>query len=259
MYIEDNFTGSNRGRPWVLSGPTKIQEFGFDPSKMALTEVHNIAEERACALTGVPAAIVGFGSGLEQTKVGATMKELREAAWNDCVVPLLKEYCRQVGHQLLPDFEADPKRLMLQPNTKDVGALQENQDKKSERADRLFRAGIITRARAKQMIGDEFTPADKVYLLPFTVVEVPEGTSLVDAIDDAAGPEDVPPGADAATTKAFRDLQMKASKSAKQRRLIARLQRQQIRQQTWRISSIASARTLARPPAWHLRSRRTGA
>ena len=65
------------GATVVIREQTKAQQIRTDLSGAALAQIRNIAEERVTAALGVPAAVVGFGSGLEQTKVGATMRELR--------------------------------------------------------------------------------------------------------------------------------------------------------------------------------------
>jgi HK97 family phage portal protein len=71
QYIKDMFSGDRRGDPLVMGGPTKVQQFGYDPKNMDLTTVRNTAEERSCSSLGIPAAVVGFGTGLENSKVGA--------------------------------------------------------------------------------------------------------------------------------------------------------------------------------------------
>src|SRR5690606_1589441 len=79
-YMKSAFTGNQRGEWLVLGTPTETSAFGFDPQALMLGNLRDIAEERVCAALGVPAAVVGFGSGLQSTKVGATMKELRKEA-----------------------------------------------------------------------------------------------------------------------------------------------------------------------------------
>src|SRR3546814_12138577 len=54
---------------------------------MDLSAARDVAEERVCALLGIPAAVVGFGAGLQTAKVGATMGELRTLAWTNGVLP----------------------------------------------------------------------------------------------------------------------------------------------------------------------------
>src|SRR5215813_12549866 len=80
-YISTRFTGDHRGEPLALGAPTDVSKLGFAPS-----DLRNTAEERASAALGIPAAVVGFGTGLETTKVGATMSEMRKLAWMNGII-----------------------------------------------------------------------------------------------------------------------------------------------------------------------------
>ncbi|MFK4985474.1 phage portal protein, partial [Klebsiella pneumoniae] len=84
-WFKQAFGGDNRGGPLVMGAPTDVTPYGFNPQQMNMSEGRDVAEERVCACLGIPAAIVGFGAGLQQTKVGATMEELRKLAWNNGV------------------------------------------------------------------------------------------------------------------------------------------------------------------------------
>lgn len=68
---KDKFGGDKRGEPLVLTGPTEIKKIAFSPQDLDLGKLRNIPEERVTAVLGIPAAVVGFGTGLQQTKVGA--------------------------------------------------------------------------------------------------------------------------------------------------------------------------------------------
>ena len=72
-HAEAEFAGANRGKTAFVGIPMDMHQMGFDPSQMDLSTLCNTAEERVTAVLGVPASVVGFGTGLEQTKVGATL------------------------------------------------------------------------------------------------------------------------------------------------------------------------------------------
>ncbi|KKL47945.1 hypothetical protein LCGC14_2330450, partial [marine sediment metagenome] len=86
-YMSTGFTGKKRGNWLVLGSPTEVSQFGFDPNRLMLGPLRDISEERICAMLGVPAAVVGFGAGLQSTKVGATMRELVKLAKVNCIEP----------------------------------------------------------------------------------------------------------------------------------------------------------------------------
>jgi hypothetical protein len=77
-----------------LTGGTTAMQLGFAPRDLDLSALRNVAEERVCAALGVPAAVVGFGTGLEQTKLGATMRELRQLEAAAAVKQPVAQSCR---------------------------------------------------------------------------------------------------------------------------------------------------------------------
>jgi phage portal protein BeeE len=159
--INTEYTGSGRGKALVMLGPTKVEQFGFSPKELDLSPLRNISEERVTAALGVPAAVVGFGAGLQTTKVGATMKEMRQLAWTNGVIPMQSTIAGEVTRSLAPKFDV---ALVEFDNTK-VEALRENQDTKANRVDKLWRSGVITRAEARTATGFEADEADNVYLV----------------------------------------------------------------------------------------------
>ncbi|MGH7185160.1 MAG: phage portal protein, partial [Pseudomonadota bacterium] len=184
-YMATAFTGDQRGGAMVMGMPTDVAQFGFDPNKLMLGNLRDIAEERVCAALGLPAAVVGFGSGLQSTKVGATMRELRRLAWVQCLMPTQKSLARQLTAQLLPDFVAQLRRFRIYFDTSDVSAFQEEDDLRAARVARLVTAGVLRVDRGQEMLGLEVDDTQKVYLRP--------SNSLPVGPDAPAQP--VPPGA----------------------------------------------------------------
>jgi hypothetical protein len=88
QYIQRAFTGDKRGEALALGAPTEAQLLQYNMQGFDVGPIRDVSEERVCAAIGIPAAVVGFGTGLQQTKVGATMKEMRQLAWISGVIPL---------------------------------------------------------------------------------------------------------------------------------------------------------------------------
>lgn len=168
-YFDSQFTRANRGKPVVLSGRTKVDQFGFSPQQLDMSALRNISEERVAAALGVPAAVVGFGTGLEQTRVGATLRELRRLAWENGVIPLQRVVAAQITSSLLPQGET------LAFDTSEVTALQEDETARVERVARLVSAGVWTRAEAREATGVEARPEDDVFLIPISMIVTPRG------------------------------------------------------------------------------------
>lgn len=175
QWLAEAFTGDHRGKPLVMGMPTDVKEFGFSPDKMALSAVRNVAEERVSAVLGIPAAVVGFGSGLEQTKVGATMTELRKQAWTNGVVPILLVFAEEIGRVALTKEER-AAGLRCEFDTSDVLALQDDEKMLADRWDVMVRGSWATRAEARRAVGLDADDADEVYLVPFSTFEVPKGS-----------------------------------------------------------------------------------
>jgi len=177
-YIKEHTTGDNRGETMVFTGPTKLQEFGFDPKSMDLSTLRGIPEERVSAVTGIPAAVVGFGSGLAQTKVGATMKELREMAYEDGIIPIQRLIGPEIERQLLNEFVPNPDDWTVKFDLSQVRVLQDDQDALYNRTLAAWNGGLISRAQGKQAIGYDALPTDEIRRVPFSTTEVNEGEAL---------------------------------------------------------------------------------
>jgi HK97 family phage portal protein len=176
---KERFGGDNRGEPLVMQGPTQVQVLSFSPEQMNLREIRNIPEERITAVFGIPAAVVGLGTGLEQTKVGATMSEQREQAYESCLIPLQRLIAAELQMQLVPDF-GNPARLRVRFDLSEVRVLQDDQNALHTRAREDLKAGLLTLNQALGMIGEEplSGPEGDVRFLPKTVTV----TTIEDAI-----------------------------------------------------------------------------
>ncbi len=189
---KERFGGDNRGEPMVMAGPTNVQVLSFSPEQMNLREIRNVPEERITAVFGIPAAVIGLGTGLENTKVGATMAEMREQAYESCLIPLQRLIVAELQRQLVPDF-GNPARLRVQFDLSAVRVLQDDQNALHERARADLAGGLLTLNQALEMIGQDpvdGTAGDSRYvpntvtvktletLIPEPAAVVPEPTPL---------------------------------------------------------------------------------
>ncbi len=151
-YFRRVFRGDNRGEPMVFSTQMRVERFDVDLSKMGIEKLRQLPEERVCAVFGIPAAVVGFGTGMEQTKVGATMRELRETAYENCIVPMHRMFAEQITATLLPQIDDDRTRRAIF-DIADVRVLQEDENAFSQRIVGEYGVGIISRGEAKRELG----------------------------------------------------------------------------------------------------------
>jgi hypothetical protein len=187
-YFDNSFKGESRGAALVLGGPTDVQQFGFDPNKLMLPNLRDISEERVCAALGIPSAVVGFGSGLQSTKVGATMRELVKLARVQCLNPMLWTFGETVTEQLQTDFVGEKFRQTFRCrfDVSEVSAFQEDAKSEAERIALLVREGILRVDRGQQMLGLEVDTSRAVYLKSETATVEPEDPPVSDDTDDEA-------------------------------------------------------------------------
>jgi len=174
--IEAKYGGDRRGGVLVMGSATKVDQFGFSPDQLKLGDIRDIPEERVTAALGIPAAVVGFGAGLQATKVGATMDALRDQAWQNNLIPTQRIFGAKLRQQLLPEYEPDARRrrsFVVGFDTSAVAIMADYQVKFAEKHERLVRAGVEQRAEARAALDLPIGPRDRVYLLNAGVLEVP--------------------------------------------------------------------------------------
>jgi HK97 family phage portal protein len=185
-------TGEHRGEPMVMRSETHVQVLGFNPQQMDLRNVRGIPEERVSALYGIPAAVVGLGSGLANSKVGATMSEFREQAYENMITPTQRLLAAELRTQLLPDF-GDPARLRIDFDLSQVRVLQEDQNALYER---LNATAWMTLDEKRSAVG--LPPLERdagnVLLIPNTVTPTDPADLLLPPEPEPAEPVALSPG-----------------------------------------------------------------
>lgn len=173
-WLKQAFGGDRRGDPLVMGAPTDVHQFGFNPQQMNMGEARDIAEERICAALGIPAAIVGFGAGLQSTKVGATMNEMAKLAWRNGVLPILRVFADELDRSLLPDF-GNAAGLNFWHDTSDVAALQEDRAQAATAWNTMVGGGWAEVAEGREGMGLPVRDSDQIFLRPAMSMEVPGG------------------------------------------------------------------------------------
>lgn len=175
-WFRQAFGGDRRGEPLVMGAPTDVSQFGFNPQQLNMSEARDVAEERVCAQLGIPAAVVGFGAGLQSTKVGATMSELIKLAWRNGVLPVGRAFADELDRSLLLDFgRADPLKAFF--DTSEVLALSDDEDRLTTRIMAQVSGGLITVAEGREALGWDVDPSHQIYLRPAMALETPAGSA----------------------------------------------------------------------------------
>jgi HK97 family phage portal protein len=169
-YFKGAFTGDRRGEPLVMSGPTRVAQFGFSPEQLLLRELRRIPEERVTAVMGVPAIVAGLGAGLERSTF-SNMAEAREAAYESGLIPTQRILSEEVRFQLLSDFEPDPFAWRFGFDLSKVRVLQEDLTRQAERFNIGVNGGWVKVSEARAAVGLAVEDGDDVYLRPLNVRE----------------------------------------------------------------------------------------
>lgn len=182
---QDLTTGENRGQALVMTGATKVDRIGFNPSEMNVRDLRRIPEERISGIFGVPAIVAGLGAGLDRSTF-SNMAEAREAAYESCIIPMQDALLDDLRVQLIPDF-GDPQRLKMEFDRSQVRVLQEDQNALHARARDNLLAGGISLNEYRQEIGLDPLPGKDgdVFYIPGSVTPT-DPTELI------AEPELVP-------------------------------------------------------------------
>lgn len=167
-----SLAGDARGEPLVMRGPTDVHQFAWSPAQMELSSLRDVSEERVCAVIGLPAAVVGFGAGLQQTKVGATMRELVQLAWISAIIPMQHAMAEDLENQLLPDFALEDGLSVYFDDTR-VSALSENEREKAARINIGIQGGWIKVSEGRREFKYPVDPADEVYLRSGNRIGIP--------------------------------------------------------------------------------------
>lgn len=170
------FTGAGRGRAMVTGLPVDVHQLGFDPAKMSLREIRQIAEERISAAYNVPAIVAGFGAGLEHATY-ANYEQAMRAFWNGCVIPLQRRVARTLTDQLLGvDFSAGSRARgeYFEFRHDHIAALQESETERRQRDRDDYLAGGLTHHQYVGRLGIEPEGPD-FFLVGQTSQVVPAG------------------------------------------------------------------------------------
>jgi HK97 family phage portal protein len=178
--LHEDLTGDGSGGIVVMTGAYKMDRVSLTPSELALDSVRRVPEERICSALGLNPMVLGLGAGLERSTY-SNYERAQQAAWEDGMVPLLRVLADAITADLLPEYPETQQGDYLMYDLETVRALADDLSAEADRAEKLYKAGIIDRAEAKRIAGLEAVPEDEGQLHP-TAIPVQSG----DGFDGAA-------------------------------------------------------------------------
>jgi len=174
--LHEDLSGDGSGGIVVMTGPYKMDRVSLTPSELALDSVRRVPEERICSALGINPMVLGLGSGLERSTY-ANYERAQQAAWEDGMVPLLRTISDALTADLLPEYPETQEGDYIVFNVDNVRALADDLSAEADRAEKLYKAGIIDRAEAKRIAGLEAVPEDEGQLHP-TAIPVQSGSGF---------------------------------------------------------------------------------
>jgi HK97 family phage portal protein len=176
--LQQDFTGDNAGSVLVMTGPFKVERVSHKPSEMAFDEIRRKPEERVCAAIGLNPLVLQLGSGLERATY-SNLEQATRSAWTDGMIPLMRQMAEALTIALLPDYEETQPGDYLEFDVTNVPALQADLNEDAERAERLYKAGIVDLATAKRVAGVAPSDDDEGYYHPTAVPVSKDGQEVL--------------------------------------------------------------------------------
>jgi hypothetical protein len=132
--IREKLSGDSKGDPAVFNVAVEVAKMGLSPDELVLDEVHNLAEERLCALMGIPPVVLALGTGLQNNSQKATLADAVSQAYDNAVKPTWRLIAdaltsSPVGRELLDNGQ----RFGFE--TTHIAALAEDQAESAARDD----------------------------------------------------------------------------------------------------------------------------
>jgi len=167
-YLKKNFGGDKRGNGLVLTAPTDVSLLQYNLQGFDVGPLRDVSEERVCAALGIQPAVVGFGTGLQQTKVGATMKEVVKLSWEQGIEPPQAICADEMDRSLLPEFQDNISLFRTRFDTTVVDAINETKSEKTDRVTKLVAGNIIKVSQAQKELGYPVDKSQDKYLREMT-------------------------------------------------------------------------------------------
>lgn len=144
-------SGSRAGGVIVPTFPAEVTPIGFKPDDLAIGDLNRLPEERITAVFGIPAMVLGLGAGMERSTY-SNMREAREAATEEFLVPLWQDLAQTFTEQLLEDRDR-MMGLRVWFDLSEVGTLQDDRNRLHQRVRADYQAGLIDKETALQQLG----------------------------------------------------------------------------------------------------------
>src|SRR5690606_678956 len=160
----------NAAEPLPMVGVKDVKRIGLDFNELAYRDLNDLQDAHIATAFGIPPILLGAQVGLDKATY-SNYEQARRSFYEDTMTPLWARLDDAFSRHLLNDrdFVSD---IELRFDTSSVPALRDDEVAATDRAVKLFTAGIISRHPSQRIAGVDIHGPD-VFLQDFSKIEIP--------------------------------------------------------------------------------------
>ena len=162
--FEDQARGDRIGSTVVMGRHLKVEKLGASAEDFDLTKLRLVPETRISGVFGVPPLLAGLLIGHQRANY-ANSSVARKLGAEQKIIPDMRDIAQTLSDRLLPEFEEavyqDPESYRFEFDFSVMTALQEDQQKKSVRLNRLWNSNVIDRSEIRGAEGFSIREEDE--------------------------------------------------------------------------------------------------
>jgi len=162
--------GDRRGEPLVIGGSIKVDQMATDVTKLDLSAIRHIPEERITAIFGTPAILLGLGTGLENATY-SNVDGLRRIFYENKVIPIQNFIAADLHTQLMSDYVSNVDAFTIEFDNENVRVLKEDETQQVDRLLKELESGALTVNEYRAERDREPYPTD-MYMLASRIIPV---------------------------------------------------------------------------------------
>lgn len=182
------------GSPVYFPQPVKVEQVGFDPTKMMPPAIADRPESRVSSICGIPAPLIGFELGTKGGQAYASLEIQRKFFAEGAQLSTLKYISFVITNDVLREF-LPVGQFTFREDT--IRALQEDMGEVHNRALAAFAAGAITNHQYAMLVGFPEPEGEPVYSVPSSAAIVTESEYLSGMAMESVEPDPPPMDDDA--------------------------------------------------------------
>lgn len=144
--LEQYGAPGRQGKPFVQLGGGSFTQLVARVKDLVPEEVLNRVESVVAAVSGVPAIVLQYQVGLENSP-WSQMAQARRMAYDDTIIPTWRKFERVLTHQLLRPMDEEPTHF-IRFDQSDITALQMDQHLQAQVAVMMGRAASLNERRS---------------------------------------------------------------------------------------------------------------